>query len=197
MSQKNRKENQRIKLIQFPKNKATKCLYTVSMICQITSRLITFCVFGLLFFDKDGFALAWMMLACFIHVGLVFLYRAILWCTDKVKDQRKFDFFYLLSGSFLSVFTFVKGRQTSEDKSDDNNKRESQRSKLLSRILFLLIVLIEQGLLYGGIVHACTSVHQKIDLDWKSFLISMTSVLVIGISLESLAKFRYLIRTVS
>ena len=89
-----------------------------------------------------------------------------------------------MTGSFLSVFTFVKGRQHSEDKCDQKNQRESQRSKLLSRIFFFLIVAIEQGLLYGGIVYACTSKYKKIDFEWTLFIIVMSAVLVSGISLE-------------
>ena len=135
------------------------------MICQITSRLITFCVFGLLLFDKDGSALAWMMLACFIHVGLVFLYRTILCYTDKAESQRKFDFFYLLSGSFLSVFTFVKGRHPSEDKNDQATQRESQRSKLLGRTFFFIMVILEQGMMYGGIAFACRYMPTLLQVD--------------------------------
>ena len=110
------------------KDKKVKYLYTLSMICQITSRLMTFCVFGLLYFDKNEFALTWMMLSCFIHVLFVFLLRTILWITDNMKsearletmirntflknssknrNQNGFKWQYVLTGSFLSVFTFV------------------------------------------------------------------------------------------
>ena len=167
------------------KDKATKSLYTIAMICQITSRLISLCVFGLLFFDKNGFALIWMMFACFAHVALVFFGRTILWWTDQQKSPRKFNFFYLVMGSLLSVFTFVKGRHPSEDKNDQQNQRESQRAKLLSRTLYFLLIVVEQALMYAGIFYACTYKHKDIEFGWEVFIIVMSILLLLGISFET------------
>ena len=176
------------------KHHATKLLYTVSMIFQITSRIISFCMFGLIFFDKGELALLWMVLACLIHVLIIFLLRSILWILDervRIKERKKekadrsdiiHDIIYLISGSLLSVFVFVKGRRTSENKKDLRKKRESQESKLWSRIIFFVIVIIEQGSMYVGIIYGCNT--KNIEFEWRLFIIIMSVVLALGLCLE-------------
>ena len=93
-----------------------------------------------------------------------------------------FDIMYLVSGSFLSVFVFVKGRRTSEDKKVQKKKRESQESKLWSRIIFFLIVIIEQVLMYVGIIYGCSI--KNIEFEWKIFTIIMSVILALGLCLE-------------
>ena len=170
---------------------ATKLLYTVSMICQITCRLVTFSIFGLVFFDKNEYALLWMVLACFSHVFIVFLLRSVLWTIEEPRKIQKaekdnnliiFDIIYLVYGSFLSVFVFVKGRRTPDDKGEQEYKVESQNSKLWSRIFFFMIVITEQGLMYWGIYGACYN--KKIEFNWMLFMIVMSVVYVLGLCLE-------------
>ena len=43
----------------------------------------------IVFFDKNEYALLWMVLACFSHVFIVFLLRSVLWTIEEPRKIQK------------------------------------------------------------------------------------------------------------
>ena len=162
----------------------SKYLFLLAMACQITSRLITFIVFGLVVHSDYAFAPVWLVLSCIGHIAVVFITKLLLLaCQRQLFKPRIINSLFCSIGS---VYTYVKGdfavkeieRRISE-KSD--TQKESEHSKMIERFIFAAIVFIEQILMYVGIG---LEPLKPFDLNITTFFVVNSLLLIVGLMAE-------------